>query len=525
MNERWRTWLHDQLRLYFGYTAFRPGQLEIMERIWQRKNVLGLLATGGGKSITYQLPALCLPGTAVVVSPLISLMVDQVQQLRGKRRIPAAYVNSMLEPAEARELLAEIASGVCKMVYVSPEKLQSPALQMALRRAGVSMVAVDEAHCISQWGHDFRTDYLRLPEVIKQLGTPPVLAVTATAAPGVREEICRLLQIEPGDVVAQPLNRGNIAMDIIPVKSEEERRRLVAKAIEELEGPGIVYCGTRQAVEALAAECQIAGKKRVHGYHGGMSGMDRMVVQTQFLRDELDVIVATNAFGMGIDKPDIRYVLHYHFPPSLEAYAQEIGRVGRDGQAGYAGLYYAPEDRLIHAHLQGKEYPTEEQLHRFLQLLSSQGLISLQELLLADIPEEMAGLLFFYAEQAGCVSDVSTGRDHIRYAFAEASRSARQETAAAMMRAMETPKRQKRKKLIDMLSWLEGAGCFRERLNRYFGETDRSFSHACCTYCGLDPSAFKRVGTPASGQTNKTEWNLRKALENLLPNKKGGSVC
>ncbi|USG63550.1 ATP-dependent DNA helicase [Brevibacillus ruminantium] len=518
-----RETLHDLLQRYYGYSSFRPGQWEIIERIVNRKNVLGLLATGAGKSMTYQLPALFLPGTAVVISPLISLMVDQVQQLRGKRKIPAAFVNSTQEPAETRELLMQIAQGAYKLVYVSPEKLQNNTVQRALLRAGVSMIAIDEAHCISQWGHDFRTDYLRLPAVIQQLGAPPVLAVTATATPSVRAEICQLLQIYPENVVSQPLNRANIAIDIMPVESETERRSMVIQAMEDLEGPGIVYCSTRQAVEVLVAEYQLSGKKRVHGYHGGMNSMDRMVVQTQFLRDELDVIVATNAFGMGIDKANIRYVLHYHTPSSLEGYAQEIGRVGRDGQAGYAGLFYSPEDRLIHAHLQEKEYPTEEQLIRFLHLVSGKETVSIKELIIADIPEEMAGLLFFYAEQAGILRNTVAGRDDFRFESGSVQHRQIPEMAARLLSALDLPKKQKRKKLADIYSWLEATGCFRKNLNLYFGEADFSHSHACCTRCGLERSKYVNRVSAETRESEAQGWNLRKALEMLLPNKKGGS--
>ncbi|MEJ8544907.1 RecQ family ATP-dependent DNA helicase [Brevibacillus borstelensis] len=517
--------IRDLLRRHFGFSSFRPGQREIIKRILQGQNVLGLMATGGGKSVTYQLPALFLPGTAVVVSPLISLMVDQVQQLRGKRKIPAAYINSTMDPAETRERLLEIGRGVYKLVYVSPEKLQSHAVQKALIRAGVSMLAIDEAHCVSQWGHDFRTDYLRLPQVVKRLGSPPVLAVTATATPGVTDEIRELFGIKPENVVAQPLNRGNIAMDIIFAENEAERRRMVVNAIEELQGPGIVYCSTRQSVEVLAAEYQLFGKNRVHAYHGGMNSMDRMVVQTQFLRGELDVIIATNAFGMGIDKADIRYVLHYHFPASLEAYAQEIGRAGRDGQAGYAGLYYVPEDRLIHTHLLEKEYPTQDQALRFLQGLSQAGAKSVSELAMDEIPEEMASLLFFYAEQSGIVSGVAAGRAEYRYELKEASEQpSLQEKAARMIQTMEKPKRLKRQKLLEMLRWLAGTECYRMRLNEYFGERDHSFLAACCSHCGLDWAVYLNKAASRGKTTEKNEWNLREALETLLPNKKGGTI-
>ncbi|WP_339167877.1 ATP-dependent DNA helicase RecQ [Brevibacillus sp. FSL L8-0520] len=517
--------LGDLLKRHFGYSSFRPGQWEIIERILRGENVLGLMATGGGKSVTYQLPALYLPGTAVVVSPLISLMTDQVQQLRGKRKIPAAYINSTMEPAETRERLFEISRGAYKLIYVSPEKLQNSAVQKALVRAGVSMLAIDEAHCISQWGHDFRTDYLRLPQVVQSLGSPPVLAVTATATPGVKAEICDLFDIKQENVITQPLNRENIAIDVILAESEADRRQMVKKSIDELQGPGIVYCSTRQTVELLVAEYQLSGKKSVHGYHGGMSSMERMVVQTQFLRGELDAIIATNAFGMGIDKSDIRFVLHYHFPPSLEAYAQEIGRVGRDGKAGYAGLYYVPEDRLIHTHLQEKEYPTTEQALRFLQGLSQAGTKPISELAMHDIPEEMAALLFFYAELAGIVSGVAAGREEYRYELSDASQMGNlAEKASQMIEAMEKPKWLKRQKLLEMLRWLEGNECYRMRLNRYFGELDHTSSAACCSHCGLDRSAYLDKSGSRTERTEKNAWNLRKALEKLLPNKKGGSI-
>ncbi|MCK9910787.1 RecQ family ATP-dependent DNA helicase, partial [Microbacteriaceae bacterium K1510] len=206
------------------------------------------------------------------------------------------------------------------------------------------MIAIDEAHCISQWGHDFRTDYLRLPQLVKRLGSPPVLAVTATATSVVQEEICRLFSICEEDVVAQSLNRSNIAFDLIRVDTELEKRELIVQALRSLQGPGIVYCRTRQAVDQFVATCRLEGIARIHGYHGGMTAMERVLIQEQFLRNELDVIVATNAFGMGIDKTDIRFVLHYHYPASIEEYTQEVGRIGRDGQPGYAALYYLAED-------------------------------------------------------------------------------------------------------------------------------------------------------------------------------------
>ncbi len=510
--------LTEVLERFFGYRSFRPGQLEMIERVMAGQNVLGLLATGGGKSITYQLPALLLPGLVVVVSPLISLMMDQVQQLRTKRIISVAYLNSMLDPTEMKQLLRDIREGKIKLLYVSPEKLQQPAVQQAIAQRGVSLVAIDEAHCISQWGHDFRTDYLRLPDVIGKLGHPPVLAVTATATPAVRVEISRLFSIQPENVVMQSLNRANIAIDVISVQTETERREKVLEAMDALQGPGVVYCGTRQAVEVLTAQYQLAGKKRVHGYHGGMNGMERAVIQQQFLRNELDVIVATNAFGMGIDKPDIRFVLHYHFPASLEAYAQEIGRIGRDGKPGYAGLIYAQEDVHIHQHLLEKEYPTEMQTEQFLHGLSAGKLSYVDLLTSADIGEELAQLLMFYAEQSGLVSEVAVTREGFR--FAPGSLNVEKASAARqIMERIERAKKRKLTKLYDMLNWLHSPHCLRAELSRYYGEsTEAGYDQMCCSRCGLERSQYEQhAANPVPAP--KKQWDLEQALRRLLPNK------
>lgn len=500
--------LPQKLKDHFGHDSFRPGQEEVIRRVLNGRNVLALLATGGGKSVTYQLPALLLPGITVVVSPLISLMIDQVQQLRAKRKIAAAYINSTQDQGEAREIMQGLASRKYKLLYISPEKLQQPYIQSALRRVGVSLVAVDEAHCISQWGHDFRTDYLRLPDAIRQLGNPPVIAVTATATSDVRDEIRELLHIELDDVIVQPVNRANIALDLLSVQDEVERREQVIGLIDELKGPGIVYCSTRSAVEALVATYQLSGKKRVHGYHGGMDSMERMLIQTQYLSGELDVIIATNAFGMGIDKPDIRYVIHYQMPASLEAYAQEIGRVGRDGEPGYAVLFYVEDDWLIHQHMVEKEYPTQAQVARFCQWFAAGHPVNAEACAALEMSEEMVQMLTFYAQDA----------------------SGRSEVAAAIDRTMGTPrqiwlemdrrKRLKMQKLHAMRLYIEeSAECLRKKLNRYFSEEERRFSLHCCSRCGLDKQAYRGDRNTGAGNKDENVWNLRQALENLLPKK------
>ncbi|MED4910265.1 RecQ family ATP-dependent DNA helicase [Brevibacillus centrosporus] len=500
--------LLEKLQLHFGHASFRPGQREIIERLLSGQNILAILATGGGKSVTYQLPALLLPGITVVVSPLISLMIDQVQQLRTRRRIPAAYVNSSQDPAESREILRELGNGVYKLLYISPEKLQQPYIQSVLKRIGVSLVAIDEAHCISQWGHDFRTDYLRLPDAIKHLGNPPVLAVTATATEDVRKEISQLLQIAQENVMSQPLNRENIALDLVRVSDEGERREQVLQLMDELKGPGIVYCSTRNAVEVLVASYQLQGSKRVHGYHGGMESMERMLIQSQFLLGELDVIVATNAFGMGIDKPDIQYVIHYQLPSSMEAYAQEIGRIGRNGQPGYAVLFYVEDDWQIHQHMVEKEYPTQLQVMQFFQAFKTAASANKDAWGPTEMTEEMVQMLTFYAEQTGLDQEVAaasdSGAEHVQRIW--------QET--------EKRKRLKKQKLYEMLRYVEDVNdCLRKKLNRYFGEEQVAFTLHCCSCCGLDRQAYQGDRTNTTNKKDENSWDLRQALEKLLPKK------
>jgi len=510
--------LLEVLRQGFGHSSFRQGQAEMIERVMAGRNVLGLLSTGGGKSVTYQLPALLLPGLVLVVSPLISLMMDQVQKLRARRVIPAAYMNSAMDPGEVKQIMTEIEHGKFKLLYISPEKLQQRFVQRVLAARGVSLVAIDEAHCISQWGHDFRTDYMRLPEVISRLGNPTVLAVTATATPAVREEICRLFTIAPEDVVIQPLNRNNIAMDVIPVGSEAERRERVIHAMEVLKGPGIVYCGTRQAVETLTEQYRLTGQKNVHAYHGGMNGMERALIQQQFLRGDLDIIVATNAFGMGIDKPDIRFVLHYHFPASLEAYAQEIGRVGRDGLPGYAGLFFTPDDLQIHMHLLEREYPTDTQVAVFLRELSKGSLSCADLAARGEIGPDMVQLLMFYAEQAGMISEAAATSEG--FLFTPGTMEGNEHGAASrILERIERVKRRKLEKLQHMIRWLHASECLRSALVRYYGESGHTeYVVSCCSRCGMDRSRYEQ-DVPEDLRLVKKEWDLEQALRTLLPKK------
>jgi ATP-dependent DNA helicase RecQ len=317
-------------------------------------------------------------------------------------------------------------------------------------------------------------------------------------------------------VIAQPVNRPNIAFDLIPVANKAQKREEVLEAVRRLNGPGIVYCRTRQAVEQLTAFCLETGAARAHGYHAGMASLERVLVQEQFLSGELDVIFATNAFGMGIDKPDIRFVLHYHYPASLEEYTQEVGRIGRDGEPGYACLYVMPEDAAIHQHMLVREYPTAEEISRFCAILANHsGCVIAQELAAyTGVEEDMLDVLFFYAEAVGYISQVFRGKDQFRYRLHELSHAA---AAKRMEGHIDKIRQIKWRKLQHMQMWMGKKGCLRRGLSTYFDGIG-SFDHDlyCCVHCGIERGAYFQK-EPKTKIRVQEEWNLEQALSVLLP--------
>ena len=329
------------LQHYFGYGAFRPGQEELVDGILEGRDVFGIMPTGGGKSICYQLPGLMLPGVTLVVSPLISLMHDQVMALKTAG-IPGAYVNSSLTFPQLKAVYRNMLMGKYKIIYVAPERLQSEGFVEAVLQMNVSMVAVDEAHCISQWGQDFRPSYLKIVDFIRLLPRRPVIAAfTATATQKVREDVKRILGLQEPVEVVTGFDRPNLWFEVRhpDMKDGELLRLLEARKRRS----GIVYCATRKSVEQV---CQLLTDRGYAAtrYHAGLEERERMENQNAFLYDEKTVMVATNAFGMGIDKSNVSFVIHYNMPKSLEAYYQEAGRAGRDGSNADCILLYAPRD-------------------------------------------------------------------------------------------------------------------------------------------------------------------------------------
>src|SRR5579884_306650 len=327
----------------FGFDALRAGQLEPIRAVLAGQDTLAVLPTGAGKSAIYQIAASLLPGPTVVVSPLIALQRDQVESLETHDAGAAAEVNASLSATARRETFEELQEGELAFLFLAPEQFANPETFEQIRAAKPSLFVVDEAHCISEWGHDFRPDYLRLGGVIAALGHPTILALTATASPPVREEIVeRLGMVEPR-VIVSGFDRPNIWLGVETFADEDEKRDALLDRVVEAAKPGIVYAATRKHAEGIAHALQARGVKAA-AYHAGMKSHHREEIQTAFMEGALEVIVATTAFGMGIDKADVRFVFHVDVSDSVDSYYQEIGRAGRDGQPATAILFYDPQD-------------------------------------------------------------------------------------------------------------------------------------------------------------------------------------
>jgi ATP-dependent DNA helicase RecQ len=351
------------LQSTFGYAEFRPGQTTAVNAVLSGRDTLVILPTGGGKSLCYQVPALVMDGLTVVISPLISLMKDQVDALTA-RGLPATFLNSTLSQSEQSARMARVQSGEIKLLYLAPERFDLGKTAERLRAVGVTLLAIDEAHCISEWGHDFRPSYLRVKEVRERLGAPPTVALTATATPEVREDIARQLALRDPEVVITGFDRTNLSYHVMPCKNDAAKDDRLAELLREhtrtnADGVAIVYASTRKTVERIAGMLSKA-KIPALAYHAGLDDAHRADVQDGFMSERVRVIVATNAFGMGIDKPNVRLVVHHAMPGTLEAYYQEAGRGGRDRKPATAVLLHAFPDRFTHEFFINGALPARE---------------------------------------------------------------------------------------------------------------------------------------------------------------------
>lgn len=351
------------LRERFGLERFRPGQREVIDNVLNGRDVLCVMPTGGGKSLCYQLPAVMLPGLTLVVSPLIALMKDQVDALT-EQGIRATLINSTLDPAEQRARILEVEAGRYDLVYVAPERFRSGRFVAAMAAVKPALLAVDEAHCISEWGHDFRPDYARIGLARKKMGGPPCIALTATATDAVRRDIADQLDLHDPALFVTGFDRPNLTYAAAEARKENDKLTTLARILKNNPGPSIVYASSRARCESVAAFLRHELKRDAVVYHAGLSRDERNESQERFMRGQAEVVVATNAFGMGVDKSDIRSVVHYNMPGTLEAYYQEAGRAGRDGLPAQCVLMYAPGDRMLQEMFIENEYPPPDVVFR-----------------------------------------------------------------------------------------------------------------------------------------------------------------
>jgi ATP-dependent DNA helicase RecQ len=401
--------LPDLLQRRFGFPAFRPGQEEIVRHVASGHDALVVMPTGAGKSLCFQVPALARGGTALVISPLIALMKDQVDALVA-RDVRATCLNSSLPEDEYRARFTALMRGEVEILYVAPERF-TPSFLQALQKVDIRLFVIDEAHCLSQWGHDFRPDYLRLGKVREALGKPPTIALTATATPEVQADIAHTLQLDQASRFVRGFDRTNLILDVIDVERTADKDALLAELVGK--GPALVYASTRKRVEQATQALRNAGV-RAGMYHAGMSPQDRTRIQDAFMADEFPVVVATNAFGMGIDKRDIRAIVHYDMPGTVEAYYQEIGRAGRDGHTSRAVLLFQQGDRRIHQFFIDNAHPPVEWVHQIYNWLLARGsnpvyagVEELAEVLPADAGERAAATCLYMLVREGLIRRIA----------------------------------------------------------------------------------------------------------------------
>jgi RecQ family ATP-dependent DNA helicase len=486
--------LHEALHKHFGYDAFRKGQEAVVRSVLSGRPTIAILPTGGGKSLCYQLPALLLEGTTVVVSPLVALMKDQVDALRA-RGIAASFVNSSLGDAERQERQAALRRGEYRLVYVAPERFKSPSFLSAMAGLGVPLLAVDEAHCISAWGHDFRPEYQQLARARAQVKAERVLALTATATPEVRRDIADALELRDPKVFVAGFDRPNLFIEVLRVAGDKDKLgRLLALARGP--GPGIVYAATRKNVEKVVAALRAAGIEAA-GYHAGMDDAERTSVQDRFVRGNAKVIVATNAFGMGVDKADIRFVAHFDAPRSVEAYYQEIGRAGRDGLPSYALLLFNFADVMMQRRMIEGGRPSRDLVERAWVAARAQRHGSLEGLARSCgvSGAELSGAVRLL-ESAG---HLERGRSRDA-SFSVATPAVGPQDLAVDFELLELRVARERQMLDRLVRFADTRGCRRQNLLRYFGDAEAPRGCDACESCkgsrAPDPEAVAQVAKP-----------------------------
>ncbi|GKU81039.1 ATP-dependent DNA helicase RecQ [Niallia sp. NCCP-28] len=491
--------LENKLKEFFSFSSFRPGQKETISSILKGDHTLSMLPTGTGKSLCFQFPGLFLDGAVIIISPLLSLMQDQVEQMKmnGEKRVVA--LNSFLSKKERDYSFTHIKK--YKFIYISPEMISSSYVLNLLKTIKIALFVVDEAHCISQWGYDFRPEYKNLGNVRKELNSPLTLALTATATSEIREDIKKSLFLEEVTEIIYPVNRPNIALAVEKFSTATEKLERLYTLVKQLQGPGIIYFSSKKIAEQTASYIRSKSNKKISGYHGGMTQEDRILIQQQFLHGHLEVICATSAFGMGVNKENIRYVIHYHMPTQMESFLQEIGRAGRDGLDSISILLYANGDEALTSQLIEMELASDMQIDQLLASLSSYRSYQdwkekEQEWRQFVFSETQWRVLEAYflseiADMPGLIKKLHRFKQH-------------------RLKRVEI----KRQKIAALLTWINKQECRRTFIADYFHEKKPESMERCCDKCGLDLSFYHQKRTFIEKKHNEGDW--KKMLAQIL---------
>jgi ATP-dependent DNA helicase RecQ len=483
--------LDPALHQTFGFSAFRPGQREACAAALAGRDALVVMPTGSGKSLCYQLPALMGEDLAIVVSPLVSLMQDQVQALRAIAPDRVALVNAQQDSAANHEALERAVAGELRLLYVAPERFSAPGFVERVRDADVGLFVVDEAHCVSQWGHDFRPDYFRLADAARYVGARSLFASTATATPQVANDIVHRLGLRDPARVTTGFDRPNLSFAVVPCRSATDKRRRIAAALREPGAlPAIVYAGTRAGAEALATEVSAEVGEEALPYHAGLDRAQRARAQARFMDGEVPIVVATNAFGMGVDKADVRTVCHATVPGSVEAYYQEAGRAGRDGDPARCLLFAEKRDKGLHVFfIERARVDTGDfgRLATALQMRASDGVYDVDAAELAGMagcdPEQLRSLIGHLA-RAGVLQPAPAGLDRVRGRLVSPFDG---RALSACRTSAGDAERARWRQYRSVWAFVEGGDCRRETILRHFGDRSAPAPRvACCDVC--DPS-------------------------------------
>jgi ATP-dependent DNA helicase RecQ len=482
-----RNTIRRLLHTVFGIEHLRDGQQRVIDSVLDGKDTLAIMPTGSGKSLCYQISARILDGMTIVVSPLISLMKDQLEKL-GELGIHAEQVNSSLSAEEERAALAAIGEGRCEIVFCTPERLSMPAFVDVLKAVNIDLVVVDEAHCISQWGHDFRPAYLEMAGAIEALGRPPVLALTATATEDVIDDIGRQLNRPRMNVINTGIYRPNLQYAVVQVTNPDEKLQEALRLVRETRGTGIVYAATVKAAEEMHALLEEAGES-VTLYHGKLAAGERKANQDLFMNGERRVMVATNAFGMGIDKPDTRFVIHLQIPANLEAYYQESGRAGRDGQDARCTLLFLQDDKRVQQFFLVKHYPTADEIravHDAVRTLIENETATPDRI--EDVTGDLAGPHVKVCLKL--LKDAKLLRQNRKLAYALGSATPDDKLFAAMAEVYRQKQERDREALEQMVAYAVSGFCRWKLLLDYFGDEVEGFEKCCrCDNCLNPPAA------------------------------------